>query len=250
MTYHLTAHPESRLSLKILAHKIRRYLPKVYEGLLRLRYRMFRRQCRDVSTPHIVYSDGSWVARKTTPDLLRIQTFLQQQPYPLSVLQVGIGNSSLYAAIGDHCRRFIGITVMDDECKYARQIFPTEYGNRYDVRLMNKYAPDIMQLGDGFDFIVDNDLSSYACCHRHFSDLLTCYARMLAPHGSVLIGLDGLGYFDSGFGLTPDLIQVLALEHGLVFESGSDFHRLRRAVDLPEIRLVGRVGLEPTTTPL
>lgn len=230
MAYQLRLPAEKRLSFKILAHKVRAYCPAfVYELLLKLRYAFFPQRCRDLALPVITYSDGSWINRKATSDLLRIEAFLRTQPAGLRLLQIGIGNSSLYQAIGSNCARFVGITVVEDEVRYAATTFPVDINTRYEARLMNKYSTELGSLTGPFDYVIDNDISAYACCHHHFADMLDAYRDLLAPGGAVLVGIKGLGYFDSGFGLTPSMMQRLAAAHGLQFVSGENFHKLVKA---------------------
>lgn len=228
MPYKIRFKPERRLSLKMLGNRVRRYFPRlVYPAFLRIRFALFRRRCDDVLLPSIAYSDGSWINRKTTADLRRITAFLAERKERPSILQIGIGNSSLFATIGAAMNRFVGITIVSDEVEHAQTSFPDAFGLRYMVLLMNKYSDELASLEGGFDFIVDNDLSSYACCRHHFGSMLNAYRGLLAPGGCVLIGIDGLGYFDSGFGLTQGLMARLAIEHGFRFHPGTEFHMLR-----------------------
>ncbi len=233
MAYEIRLLKEHRFTLKILAHKIKRYFPYfIYAWILRFRFLFFKKRCSNLSSPQLKYSDGSWVMRKTTADLTRIQNFLQTASAPIAVLQVGIGNSSLYLTLRANLRKFTGITISEEEVEYARSKFPSEFGLQYQVLLMNKYSADIVAIDDKFDYIVDNDLSSYACCHFHFNEMLKGYRELLLPHGVVLIGIDGLGYFDSGFGLTQSMIEKVVAPHGFVFEAGVNFHQLKLAADL------------------
>jgi hypothetical protein len=233
VAYEIKFLKEHRFTLKILAHKIRKYFPYfIYEWMLWFRFLFFKKRCSNLSSPQLKYSDGSWVMRKTTADLTRIQNFLQGAGTPLAILQIGIGNSSLYSTLRTNLRKFMGITISEEEIEYAKSKFPAEFGSQYQVRLMNKYSADIDAIGDKFDYIVDNDLSSYACCHFHFNEMLKGYGKLLLPHGVVLIGIDGLGYFDSGFGLTQSMIEKIASSHGLVFQAGTNFHQLKLAADL------------------
>lgn len=232
MPYNIHFKPERRLSLKMLGNRVRRYFPiLVYPAFLRIRFTFFRRRCDDGQLPSIAYSDGSWIKRKTTADLRRITAFLAERKECNSILQIGIGNSSLFATIGNAVNRFVGITIVSDEVEHVRTNFPNQFGLRYTVLLMNKYSDELASLEGGFDFIVDNDLSSYACCRHHFGSMLNAYRGLLAPGGCVLIGIDGLGYFDSGFGLTQGLMTRLAIQHGFSFHPGTEFHMLR--VNIP-----------------
>ncbi len=228
MGYKIRFLPERRLSLKILGHKIRKYFPKYgYPALLHIRFALFQKRCMGNLVPMISYSDGSWVNRETTEDLQNMTTHLESVKGRPSILQIGIGNSSLFSAIREKTTRFVGITIVEDEVAHARRSFPNEFGNTYQVRLMNKYSDEVAELEGGFDFIIDNDLSSYACCKHHFGTMLDIYRNILADDGCVLVGVTGLGYFDTGFGLTPKMIAPIAKEHGLHFQEERKFHILR-----------------------
>ena len=87
---------EKRFSVKILAHKARKYFPNwVYEIILKLRLFFFIQNCFDSNFQTIFYSDGSWIDRKTTSDLKLIQKYISSKKYK-TILQVGTGNMSLY----------------------------------------------------------------------------------------------------------------------------------------------------------
>lgn len=232
MPYKLAIAPERRLSLKIIVGRLRRLLPEwVYALVLRLRYACFRRCCDNPALPDLRYSDGAWTTRKTTADLSLIQDFLLHQSTALRLLQIGIGNSSLFRVLRDRRAEVVGITVVADEIAFARATFPEDVGGRYQLHLVNKYARDLVRLGAGFDYIVDNDLSSYACCRHHFHEMLDAYRQMLKPGGAVLVGLKGLGYFDSGFGLTPAMMRRIAVRHGFDFARGDACYLLTRPRD-------------------
>jgi len=210
---------ERRLSLKLLSGKIRNRFPRsLYPIVVRLRYQFFPRDCGASTMVKLSYSDGSWIHRKTTRDLRNIQTFLAGASRPLKVLQVGVGNSSLFQTTGDRLSELVGITVVQDEVDFAQQSFPDEFGSKYKVNFCNKYSSELSFLGTDFDYIVDNDLSSYACCKKHFGDMLRAYSHMLAKDGQILIGFNGLGYFDSGFGLTVPMAEDLLRQYDLHFE--------------------------------
>ncbi len=228
MSYEIKFVRERRLSLKIVAHRIRRYFPKFgYPLLLLIRYAFFPRYCSNNLISKITYSDGSWINRKTTADLEKITDFIvKYKSSNLSILQIGIGNSSLFSGVGIKAKRFVGISVVEDEILYAKKKFEEEFGSAYEVILMNKYSNEIGNLMGGFDFIIDNDISSYACCKFHFESMLDIYHNLLAQGGCIIVGVDGLGYFDSGFGLTKGMMASISRKHNLYFESGEEFHRL------------------------
>jgi len=223
---------EKRFTIKILAHKIKKYFPiQFYNFFLLLRFYAFKKHCNKGMTSKITYSDGSWISRKTTSDLRKIQTYLSGIEESLEVLQIGIGNSSLYRVMeSTPMKRLVGVTIVDDELNYAASEFPEVFNDRYKVFVANKYSDDIKEVGENFDFIVDNDISSYSCCNHHFLKMLANYYSLLKPGGTVLVGLKGLGYFDSGFGLTEAMMERLAKEYKFGFSVDQYCYRLTRKV--------------------
>ena len=229
MSYKLKIIQENRFSRKLLVGRIRSLVsPSLYKILLWARYVSFPRKCADFETPTITYSDGSWVNRGTTRDLRNIQDFLLQQTGPLSVFQAGIGNSSLYSLLKDKMNRFVGVTIVQDEIEYAKQQFPDDVGTKYNAQLLNKYTDALLALGKDFDFIVDNDISSYACCRHHFHIMLDTDHDLIKENGAILIGFRGLGYFDSGFGLTEEGMRKIAAQHNMIFDQNDYCYLLKR----------------------
>lgn len=227
MSYLLKIIPERRLSLKIISGKIRQFCPSsLYGFFLFLRYIFFPRKCKNTSLPEVRYSDGSWVSRSTTKDLRTIQTYLLQNPSACSILQIGFGNSSLFETVQDFAEKVVGITVVQDEIDFAYKKFPDSMNKKYFVYLMNKYSNDLKNLDGPFDYIIDNDLSSYACCHHHFAEMMQTYRSILSKDGSVLVGLIGLGYFDSGFGLSEKMAGKIANKFGFSFSKTDYFYKM------------------------
>lgn len=229
--YKLTLRKERRLSAKIIMGKLHTHLPKpLYDILLLGRYIFFPRLCSQDGLPHITYSDGSWINRKMTKDLLIIRDFLLTEPKGQRLLQIGVGNSGFFETMKEHAREIVGITIVEDEVVRAKTLAAAAPECPYTVILKNKHTADYTDIPAGpFDYIIDNDLSSYACCHTHFADMLNAYRNLLTPHGAVLVGLRGLGYFDSGFGLTEKLARKLCQQAGLNLEKTTTLYKLTRA---------------------
>ena len=229
MSYTIKLLRETRFSIKILIGKLcRLLLTTLYNIILAARYATFPKSCQNLSVPSITYSDGSWVERKTTKDLRNIQEFLLAQNHTMNIFQAGIGNSSLFDLLQNKVGRFVGVTIAQEEVDYAKDKFPNDFGGKYIATLSNKYTSDVICLGKDFDYIIDNDLSSYACCHNHFHLMLDAYRNMLKPDGAILVGFMGLGYFDSGFGLSENRMAKIAAEHGLAFEKTDYCYCLKR----------------------
>ena len=214
---------ERRLSVKIIAHKIRAHFPDwVYALLLRLRFFFFTERCSQTDDQTKDYSDGSWVERKTTSDLRLIQDYLSSIKNT-SILQVGTGNMSLYKSLYNGSGVFYGITIVEAEADLGRKTL-VEYSDiRSKVVLLDKYSADFSFLeGKRVSVIVDNDISSYACCKYHFDKMLRVYSELITENGIILVGLKGLGYFDNGFGLTAEMLAKLVKPYGLSVEQ-SDY---------------------------
>ena len=220
---------ERRLSVKIIAHKIRFYFPDwTYALFLRLRFFFFRERCSHAECLTATYSDGSWVERKTTSDLRLIQDFLSSKK-DISILQVGTGNMSLYKSLCKVSSIFFGITIVKAEAELGRKTLSEFSDNRSKVVILNKYSADFSFLGgEKVSIIIDNDIASYACCKYHFNEMLRVYSELITENGIILIGLKGLGYFDNGFGLTPRMLQNLVKPYGLTVEPTDYCFMLKR----------------------
>ena len=132
--------------------------------------------------------------RPTTLAEQAIVIFLNENPALVvgkRVLHVGIGNSSIFRAYGNQIAAFAGLTVGLPEKSYFDQTF----GRRTDVEiyLANKHDPRNYHKIEGlFDLIIDVNLKSYACCERHFHDMLAFYLDRLAFEGTILTAASGL----------------------------------------------------------
>lgn len=216
---------EKKFSIKILSGKIRRHVPPwLFDVLIFTRYYFFKQNCGSISTPQALYSDGSWVNRSTTKDLLRIQDYFASAEKHYTYLQVGIGNSSFFEKVGPFSKKIIGITIVPEEIRFAEEKYKDLIGNKYSVYLMNKYSIDTSILSEKIDVIIDNDISAYACCKKHFDDMLSLYKTILSDNGCIIVGLLGLSYFDTGFGLTENLAQKYAERHGFSFKKQKYFY--------------------------
>ena len=225
MTMNINFRKECKWSLKTIYGKIRTKFPiSFYKSIILVRYIFFRKNC--LNNTIVYYSDGSWVDRGATEDLRNIQVYLSRSNKLIKVMQAGIGNSSLFSVVRDRVTKLVGVTIVPEEEDYAKTQFPNEFGTKYEVHIANKYSDDLF-LGDGFDVIVDNDISSYACCKHHFFKMLDNYRRMIAKNGVVLVGINGLGYFDNGLGLTEYLAKKIFFQHGFVLHKMKECYELR-----------------------
>jgi|SRR6185312_5398664 len=170
--------------------------------------------CGAEAHPGIVDTEEwrDWTERKTTPDQLRIENYLAG--FDLSgkrILHVGVGNSGLAQRFAGRVKEIFGTTVVGAEAERGNNLGLSNYR----VVVHNKYSKDVSEVPAGFDFIVDNNPSSFCCCLRHLVAALDFYASHLADGGQVLGDRSGLAWaIDAnpgwGFGL-DDFAQVAAL---------------------------------------
>jgi hypothetical protein len=106
-----------------------------------------------------------------------------------------------------------GVTLGAAELDYA-----LSSGWYNSVRRANKYSRDFFEdfSDEYYDFIIDNNLSSYACCQKHFLQMMRAYTNALKPGGMILTDRVGLAHApgDPNWNLTDDL-AVLAKDFNL-----------------------------------
>lgn len=106
------------------------------------------------------------------------------------LLHVGLGNSQLAQRFCHEVASIEGITITRTEYDLALSL----HIPRYTPRLMNKYSRDFAQMGGKFDFIIDNNPSTFACCRLHFARMMLAFKAGLAPGGMLLTDRLGLGH--------------------------------------------------------
>ena len=201
--------PERKLSLKIFAHKLRRHIPLFYKFIfLELRHLFFRTYCY-ASNLNVVYSDGSWLNRKSTSDSLAIENHLADNIdllYGRSILHVGIGNGELTQFLLSSKPSILhGLTIIEEEHANANSFSRNYSIEKCEYFLLNKYSLNALNVEQNYDIIIDNDLAGYACCKLHFRSLINFYYASLSSDGLLITGERGLLYFDNGFGINPRL---------------------------------------------
>ncbi len=139
-------------------------------------------------TPYVDFSN-----KKTTEDQVRIEAVLEDVFEPESrYLHVGVGNSILAQKF---CAKGVvidGVTVSDAEKNYASSLNIANYS----VYKANKYHRNFMDYFDKiqFDFIIDNNLASFACCQYHFYQMLDNYIACLKPGAKILTDQRGMDW--------------------------------------------------------
>jgi hypothetical protein len=142
--------------------------------------------------------------RETTVDQARIEEQLERMDLTgKTVLHVGIGNSGLAKKFAPRAEWIDGLTVSANEKSRAEQL---DISN-YQVHLLSKYGRDFVSTLDRrYDFIVDNNLASFACCKFHFYQMMDSYLWALKPGGRILTDQRGMDWClgQPGFVLSYD----------------------------------------------
>jgi hypothetical protein len=126
-----------------------------------------------------------------------------------SILHVGVGNSKFAQRFASRVRRIHGLTVHQNEKIHADALgIP-----HYTVYVLNKYSPEFVSvITNPYDFIIDNNLASFACCKYHFAIMFENYLRVLAPYGQILTCQIGMDAYHGAFGWTMTYADLVSLE--------------------------------------
>jgi hypothetical protein len=148
------------------------------------------RQGSGIDDPQAADFAGS----RTSEDQRALEDYLEGQGErlaPARLLHVGIGNSSLAYRLHLRCRAIDGLTIMPSEKARAESLRLLGY----TVYELNKYSLGFTRiLTPGYDWIIDNNPASFACCRYHHARLLEHYRWALAPAGRVLTHRRGLDW--------------------------------------------------------
>lgn len=151
-----------------------------------------------------------WTQQETTRDQVLIEAVLDTLAVAdASILHVGVGNSKLAQRFASRARRIDGLTVHENEKLHADALgLPN-----YTVHVLNKYSPEFVSvITNTYDFIIDNNLASFACCQYHFAVMCENYLRALAPHGQLLTCQIGMDAYHGDFGWVMTYADLVSLE--------------------------------------
>ncbi len=172
----------------------------------------------DPDAPKLLYKmEEDWSARSTTYGQRRVEAYLRAHAAAgTSVFVTGVGNSKLAQDFAGHFARIDGITLLETEKSHADAL----HIPHYCVRLQNKYRDGLADtFTAGYDYIVDVNLASWACCQTHFDRMMHAYHAMLKSGGMVLTDREGLEWLekgvDPGWRMDFDDLQHIAAEFGL-----------------------------------
>ena len=153
--------------------------------------------CGEELEPGIADADEwrDWSAMPSTPDQLRIESYLDR--FDLggrAILHIGSGNSLLAERFAGRAERIVGTTVVPGEVLRGEALGLANYR----VLLHNKYGGAAELAGKRFDFIVDNNPATFCCCLTHFARLIEFYANALESDGQMVTDRVGLGWTMKG----------------------------------------------------
>jgi hypothetical protein len=151
-----------------------------------------------------------WTRQETTPDQLRIEAVLERTALAgTKLLHVGVGNSKLAQRFASRVRSIDGLTIHPNEQTYADSL---GIGN-YTVYVINKYSSEVISaLFHTYDFIIDNNLASFACCKKHFFVMLKNYLSVLGSQGLILTCQIGMDAYHGEIGCTMAYGDLVGLE--------------------------------------
>lgn len=110
------------------------------------------------------------------------------------LLHVGVGCSALARRFSCRARRIVGLTIHPNEKAVAEEL---QLPN-YSVLVLNKHGKELACLDGRFDYVIDNNLGSFACCRYHFYLMLDHYRSHLVPGGQVLTCQRGMDWTVDG----------------------------------------------------
>jgi hypothetical protein len=170
--------------------------------------------CGRMDSPGLALDMPLWVDHtrdETTVDQARIEAELDKMDLSgKNILHVGVGNSRFAERFASRVNLIDGLTVSRNEKALADSF---EIDN-YTVYFLNKYGREfVLTIKNKYDFVVDNNLASFACCKYHFYLMLDSYIWSSKPGGQILTDQQGMDWVieDPRWKLTYQ--DLLALEN-------------------------------------
>lgn len=163
---------------------------------LRASYLDCLEHCRGIESAGVALDRDDLVDytdEESTDDQLRLEDVLEELDWKgCSILHVGVGNSRFAERFAPGLRVLDGVTVSVSEKRHADGL---DLPN-YRVYLVSKYSRDLLlSLTEKYDFIVDNNLASFACCKFHFHLMMDTYVWSLRPGGRILTDQQGMDWY-------------------------------------------------------
>lgn len=174
-------------------------------------YATYKEYCGS-EQPGVASNDEAidWTQQQTTPDQVRIEAVLDTMALTgAQLLHVGVGNSKLAQRFASRLSGVDGLTVHHNEKIYADALAIANY----TVYVLNKHSREVVSvLSHTYDFIIDNNLASFACCKKHFFIMLQNYLSLLRSRGRILTCQIGMDAYHDDFGCTMAYADLVSLE--------------------------------------
>jgi hypothetical protein len=151
--------------------------------------------CGDLERPGVALEMPRWIEHAhldTTIDQLRIEDALNRMEWRgRSFLHVGVGNSRFAQRFAAEAALIDGLTVSRIEFEHGQSLWIPNY----TVYFLNKYGREfLLTIRNRYDFVIDNNLASYACCKYHFYRMLDNYLWAMKPGGQILTDQRGMEF--------------------------------------------------------
>jgi hypothetical protein len=175
-------------------------------------YTTYKEFCGNREQPWVTLNSAAvdWTQQATTRDQTCIEAVLDTMAVTgASILHVGIGNSGFAQRFASRVQRIDGLTVHQNEKLYAEALgIPN-----YTVYVLNKHSAEFVSvLTNTYDFIIDNNLASFACCKYHFAVMCENYLGVLASRGQILTCQIGMDAYHGAFGWVMTYADLVSLE--------------------------------------
>jgi hypothetical protein len=156
------------------------------------------------------YEAIDWTQQETTPDQVCIEAVLDTMALgEAQILHIGVGNSKLAQRFASRVRGIDGLTVHQNEKTFAEALAIANYA----VYVLKKYSGEMMSvLSHTYDFIIDNNLASFACCKTHFFVMIENYLSVLRSQGRILTCQIGMDAYHDELGCTMTYADLVGLE--------------------------------------
>jgi hypothetical protein len=148
----------------------------------------FGRLCRHCGREHNLICElpewEIWTNPATTPGQSVIEEQLENLVTASSwILHIGVGNSSLGRRFAPRVWTVVGTTLHDEERTLSKELGI----KNYTVVRANKYSGDMDRIPGHFNFLVDNNPASFACCLFHFCRMMISYVELLSRDGGLFL---------------------------------------------------------------
>ena len=153
---------------------------------------------------------GGLVTTEDHPDQACIEAVLNTLAVTgASILHVGVGNSKLAQRFAGRARLVDGLTVHQNEKIHADALgIPN-----YTVYVLNKHSQKFVSvITNTYDFVIDNNLSFFACCKYHFYVMIENYLWALTFEGRILTCQIGMDVCNDDLGWVMTYADLVSLE--------------------------------------